>query len=132
MDQVKTIIERIPQLKREQKYVSILAAITLLYSTYKLVNSKPKAIDGIKEIPMPEGRIPLFGHMLTLGKLPGTKIKEWHRKYGPIIQFKMGKQTWISVDDPELSHKIFVSHGVDTSYRPYSTYGHEYYSKKGK
>lgn len=130
MDQVKNIVQQLPQIKREQKYVSIFAAATLLYTTYKLISSSRKSIDGAREIPMPDGWYPIFGHMLSLGKLPGAKIKEWHRKYGPIIRIKMGKQTWILLDDPQLAHKVFVSNGVETSYRPYGTYTHKYYSNE--
>ncbi|KAI9487029.1 MAG: cytochrome P450 [Benjaminiella poitrasii] len=44
----------------------------------------------------------------------------------------MGRKTWIMVSDPILAHKIFVSRGAETSYRPHSIFSYEYYSLRGK
>ncbi|KAL9555452.1 hypothetical protein PS6_002840 [Mucor atramentarius] len=70
--------------------------------------------------------------MLALGDTPSKKLIEWHKALGPIIKIHMGKQIWVLVDDPELAHKIFVTHGTETSFRPYSTYASEHYSFRGK
>lgn len=135
--QVERITTYLTHIKRDQKYyASLLLTAILFYGTCKYLSgaiiARSSAAKDVEEIPMPEGCYPIVGHMLSLGNSPGLKIKEWHRKYGPIIRLKMGIQTWILVDDPQLSQKIFVSHGIDTSYRPYSTFGYKHYGKNGK
>jgi hypothetical protein len=110
--------------------ISIAAATTLLYSSYQLITNNTK--QGIREIPVPGSSYPYVGHMMSLGELPGQTLTKWHKELGPILKLKMGRQTWITVDDPVLAHKIFVTHGSETSYRPHSYYCYELFSKKGK
>ncbi|EPB82552.1 hypothetical protein HMPREF1544_10714 [Mucor circinelloides 1006PhL] len=116
--------------------VSIAAATTVLFASYKLISSskhrKRMREHGFKEIPVPGSCYPYVGHMFSMGELPGKAVSEWHRELGPIIKIKMGCQDWYTIDDPFLAHKIFVTHGANTSFRPYSTYSYEYYSFKGK
>jgi hypothetical protein len=103
----------------------------------KLVESIriPQRIDHEKLVPivsMPGSCYPYVGHMFSMGELPGKTVSKWHRELGPLIKIKMGCQYWTIVDDPFLAHKIFVTHGANTSFRPYSTYSYEYYSFKGR
>lgn len=118
--------------------ISITTAITILYSTHKFVSSasndkqKKEKSQIITEIPTPGSCYPYVGHMLALGDAPSKKLVEWHKELGPIIKVHMGKQIWVLVDDPELAHRIFVTHGAETSFRPYSTYASEHYSFRGK
>lgn len=112
--------------------VSIAAATSVLYASYRLLRDNRRHTKGLKEIPVPSAKVPYFGHLITLGDMPGNKITEWHKELGPILELHMGIQTWVSVDDPELAHKIFVRHGTETSYRPPSIYTQEYYSMHGK
>ncbi|OBZ85547.1 hypothetical protein A0J61_06394 [Choanephora cucurbitarum] len=112
--------------------VSISAA-TLYASYYFLRQSKRStAMESIKEIPTPGLCYPYVGHMLSLGELPGEQITKWHKELGHIFKLKMGRQTWVMIDDPLLAHKIFVGHGAQTSSRPISIYNHYHYSKGGK
>ncbi|KAI7889067.1 cytochrome P450 [Mucor mucedo] len=111
---------------QETKCFSI-ATVVLLCVFYTRMTSEKKS-----DIPVPDSAFPYIGHLLSLGSLPSETISKWHEKYGPIIKMYMGAQTWISVDDPILAHKIFVTHGVETSYRPHSTYAYYYYSAQGK
>lgn len=116
--------------------VSIAAAATLLYASFKLIStsssSNKKNKQGFKEIPVPGSAYPCVGHILSLGELPGNKVSKWHKELGPIIRLRMGVQTWITVDDPILAHKIFVSQGVESSHRPEPIYGYNHYSLQGK
>jgi hypothetical protein len=70
----------------------------------------------------------IIGNMASIGELPGKKIAEWHAKYGPIIRVRMGVQTWIMIGDPTLAHELFVSNGIESNGRLYTTYGSKYYS----
>ncbi|CAO3651624.1 unnamed protein product [Mucor fragilis] len=110
--------------------VTVAAAATLIYSTCKFISYKQQQqqITAVKEIPSPKCGYPYVGHMWSFGPLPGKTVSEWHRELGPIIKLKMGRRSWIVVEDPELAHKIFVTHGADTSYRPYTTYSSKYFS----
>ncbi|KAL9541409.1 hypothetical protein MBANPS3_009135 [Mucor bainieri] len=119
--------------------ISITAAAAVLYSTCRFVSliSKSKrsnnnTFHNATEIPTPGSRYPYIGHMLALGNAPSKKLIQWHKELGPIIKIHLGQQTWVLVDSPELAHKIFVTHGSQTSFRPYSTYASEHYSFRGK
>jgi hypothetical protein len=123
--------------KKERPILPIITAATvLLFMTYRLHTGyrkyEKKSKKGYREIPVPGSRYPYFGHMLSLGSLPSKKISEWHGELGPIIQLHMGVHNWVSVDDPILAHKIFVTRGVETSYRPHSAYAYHHYSLEGK
>lgn len=109
---------------------SLAATSTIFYAAYKTINNK-KTIK-YKEIPQPGSSYPYVGHMFSLGELPAETASKWHKELGPIIKLRMGVVTWIIVDDPALAHKIFVTHGVDTSHRPQSYYTHILGSKGGK
>ncbi|KAI7879547.1 cytochrome P450 [Mucor mucedo] len=134
MEKVNSFINSVPQRFEREKttIISIAAATALLYTTYKIVNKSSKKKLGLKEIPSPGFSFPYVGHMFSLGGSPGKKITQWHKEAGHIFKLDMGIQTWILIDDPLLAHKIFVTHGVDSSDRPHSTFAHEYYSYKGK
>ncbi|CEP11847.1 hypothetical protein [Parasitella parasitica] len=110
--------------------IGVATAAAIVYSASSV--NKSKQNQAVKEIPTPSSCYPYIGHMLALSTAPGKQLVEWHKELGPIIKIHMGKQIWILVDDPELAHKIFVSHGAETSFRPYSTYASEHYSFRGK
>ncbi|KAI8065891.1 cytochrome P450 [Gongronella butleri] len=44
----------------------------------------------------------------------------------------MGSQTWILLSDPEMTHRLLVSHGTHTSGRPGESYGHDVYAVGGR
>ncbi|CEP14774.1 hypothetical protein [Parasitella parasitica] len=142
MGELKKLIEsiKLPQnLDRERlmPIISIASATTLLYASYKLMshgsgNKTKISAHGLKKIPIPGSCFPYVGHLFSMGESSGKTVSEWHRQLGPIINVKMGCQDWIIVDDPFLAHDIFVTHGANTSFRPYTTYSFEYYSFKGK
>ncbi|KAI9265520.1 cytochrome P450 [Helicostylum pulchrum] len=107
--------------------LGITASVTLLYTTYRLLTPSP-----YKKIPIPGSRFPYVGHMFSLGSHPGDTIADWHKSLGPIINIRMGVQDWILIDDPFLAHKVFVTNGAATSYRPHNVYGHDYHNVGGK
>lgn len=138
MERVTKLFEsvKMPRLEKEHAVpavISIVAATTILYSSYRFVSdSNRKKKQGTREIPSPGSSYPYVGHMLSLGELPGRKVAEWHKELGPILKLKMGSKTWIMLDDPVLAQKIFVSRGADTSERPYSNYTQNIYGMNGK
>lgn len=137
MDFTTYIIKSIKSLRFEQEHllpiVSIAAATAILYQSCRLIsaNSSLKKQD-LKDIPVPGSCYPLIGHAFSLGEIPGKTVKQWHKECGPIIKLNMGRRIWIMIDDPVLAHKIFVTHGASTSFRPYSNFAHKLYSGGGK
>lgn len=132
MDRVSAFIDSIPR-RFEQKeitpVVSIAAAATLLYSSYKIVKYVKNY--GYKKIPSPKGSYPYVGHLLSLGNEPSQTFSKWHKEVGHIMKLRIGAQTWILIDDPELAYKVFVSNAANSSLRPTSTFS-DLYSHGGK
>lgn len=127
----------------QDKGLATTALGTLLcaYFSYKIINSlllnrtkkySSASAAGIKEIPVPSSSIPYVGHLFSLGSLPSETVSEWHKELGPIIKFRMGVQTWISIDNPQMAHKLMVTNGAKVSHRPISEFGQELYSMGGK
>lgn len=136
MDQTTKLMEYfcLPNLDRKNvlPIVSVTTAASLIYTTYRILKTEQEKKQNFKKIPIPGSSYPYVGHMMSLGELPGRTIAKWHEELGPIINLKMGVQNWILVDDPVLAHKIFVTKGMETSYRPHNVYAHDHYSFGGK
>ncbi|GAA5805858.1 hypothetical protein HPULCUR_011384 [Helicostylum pulchrum] len=134
MDHAIKYFESIPRLERNQVLPIVAISTALLYTSYRLLysSSKTKQVQGHKSIPVPDCTYPYVGHMFSLGALPSRTIAAWHKELGPIIKLHMGAITWVTISDPVLAHKIFVTHGAETSYRPHSTFAYDYYSDRGK
>lgn len=110
----------------------IVGTTVCLFISYKIINSLINRNKLYKEIPVPGSAYPYVGHMFSLGELPCETISAWHKELGPIIKIRMGVQTWISIDSPQMAHKILVTNGAKTSQRPRSVFGHDIYSGGGK
>ncbi|KAI9274021.1 cytochrome P450 [Helicostylum pulchrum] len=111
---------------------SLAIAVSIVYTSYRMFLSNQEKKHTFKKIPVPGSAYPYIGHMMSLGELPGRTIQKWHKELGPIINLKMGIQNWIAVDDPVLAHKIFVTNGIDTSYRPHNAYAFNILCSGGK
>ncbi|KAI8876970.1 cytochrome P450, partial [Backusella circina FSU 941] len=124
----------IPRLDREHvaSIIGIAAAAALIYSTFSFVSKGNKTQNKYKEIPTPRSSYPYIGHMLSLGKYPTRTLSKWHQELGPIIKLKMGVQTWVSLNDPQLAHELFSHKGIDSSRRPLTNFGLHYsYNERG-
>ncbi|KAI9245377.1 cytochrome P450 [Phascolomyces articulosus] len=128
---ISTVTATVTQLQQHQyaPVVSIAAAAGLAaFAFATAVRSNNKTPKGYKEIPVADGRIPYFGHLLSLGEVPAFKITEMQKKHGPIMKIYMGVQEWVMISDPLIAHEIFMTKGSVTSGRPYQLYTHEHYS----
>lgn len=130
MENIMKSIELIPTHVERKELLYAVVAVTAIYAFCQLSEDEPQEVS--KEIPIPPLSFPMVGHMFSLGPLPGRTFSQWHSQLGPILKVKMGVQTWIIVDDPYLAHKIFVTNGADTSFRPPNVFGDEHYSFHGK
>lgn len=127
---------KLPQRDKEDKILLAglsIATTSIVYSAYKLHCSKStnKLDAGLKPIPTPKFVLPLVGHMLSVGADANKQFMKWNQELGPIFQIRMGRQVWIIIADSHLAQKVFVTHGAETAYRPYSTWGYIYSSFKG-
>ncbi|KAI8143828.1 cytochrome P450 [Fennellomyces sp. T-0311] len=97
-----------------------------LYYLSRSSHSNKSALD---LLPTPKGSYPYIGHLLSIDKLLGFKIKEWHDELGPVIRVQMGVQPWICISDPDIVHHLLVTRGAIASNRPHQKFIAEKYSK---
>ncbi|KAG2210501.1 hypothetical protein INT47_002443 [Mucor saturninus] len=112
----------------------IIAGTTVaLYISYKILHSLLHSKNKFsKEIPAPGPAYPYVGHLFSLGNMPAETVSQWHKELGPIIQLRMGVQTWVSIDSPALAHKVMVTNGSKASHRNENEFGYSLYSFGGK
>lgn len=119
--------------EQNKALVSVIAGTTVsLYLSYKIINSLLRKNKLYRKLPEPGSAYPYVGHMFSLGDLPGETVSQWHKELGPIIKFRMGVQTWVSVDCPIIAHKLLVTNGTKTSQRPVAEFTYHVYSIEGK
>ncbi|KAI9258926.1 cytochrome P450 [Phascolomyces articulosus] len=107
-----------------------LTFFTLYYTSRRIkkIKNDNEARPNYKEIPSPEGALPYFGHLFQVPtELPALKFDEWHKKYGPLIQIKMGVKPWIVIGDRQIANDILKVRGAATSGRQYHIFLFEYY-----
>ncbi|KAI8140222.1 cytochrome P450 [Fennellomyces sp. T-0311] len=99
-------------------------AATICFIVYFITfNSKRKQVSGIKDIPTLDYSIPYFGHIFRINrKLPALQFHQWHKKYGPIFQIKLGVQNWVVISDRYMAHDILGVKGSITGGRPHNTF----------
>ncbi|KAL9551397.1 hypothetical protein PS6_005040 [Mucor atramentarius] len=122
------------RVEKEQalRVVSIAAATAILYQSYRLITAeKSTKKQGHKEIPVAPSCYPYVGHTFSLGRIPSDTIRQWHAECGPIIKIMLGKRVWITIADPALAHKVFVTHGAHASYRPHMNFSYKLFSGGG-
>ncbi|GAN07522.1 cytochrome P450 [Mucor ambiguus] len=126
---------KLPHFEKEQalRIVSIATATAVLYQSYRYITAdKTTKKPGLKEIPVAPSCYPYVGHAFSLGRIPSDTIRQWHKDCGPVIKIKLGRRVWITIADPALAHKVFVTHGAQTSYRPHLNFSHKLFSGGGK
>ncbi|KAF1803476.1 cytochrome P450 [Mucor lusitanicus] len=126
---------KLPRFEKEQalRIVSIAAATAVLYQSYRYITAeKTTKKSGIKEIPLAPSCYPIVGHAFSLGRISSDTVRQWHKECGPIIKMKLGKRVWITIADPVLAHKVLVTHGAQTAYRPHTNFSHKLFSGGGK
>ncbi|ORZ14120.1 cytochrome P450 [Absidia repens] len=124
--------------KQQGLVISMAALATGLSACYYLWSpSKNSADDNTtgknvyREVPTAGSSIPYFGHLFSLGEIPGRTVTKWNQELGPMIQLNMGSQVWYVINDPMLAHEIFVTKGAVTSDRPIHTF-FDYYTHGGR
>ncbi|KAI9253383.1 cytochrome P450 [Phascolomyces articulosus] len=91
--------------------------------------SLKKQKQGFKNIPIPNGKVPYFGHLFALMRSSITvQTAQWQKELGSIMKIYVGVQPWIVVGDPYLAHEILAVNGSIASNRPYTTFSHDIYA----
>lgn len=127
---------KLPQRRKEDTLLLAglsMASVSIIYSIYRLYQAKStsKLEAGLNKMPSPKFSLPFVGHILSIGADANKQFIKWHEELGPIFQIKMGRQIWIMISDRQLAQKVLVTHGAETAFRPYNTWGYRYYSFNG-
>ncbi|KAI8138875.1 cytochrome P450 [Fennellomyces sp. T-0311] len=109
--------------------MSLVLASTMATYYYVAKRVFASEFNSYKEIPVPPGRVPYFGHLFSLMESPSGQMAKWQHQLGPIMKIYMGVKPWILLGDPHLAHEIFCQNGSVTSNRPFQYYTHKHYSQ---
>ncbi|KAI8493799.1 cytochrome P450 2 sub U member 1 [Branchiostoma belcheri] len=66
---------------------SCLVFCVTLSLAYFVLKRRPRNLP-----PYPAGRVPVLGHLLTLGRAPHLKLAAWRRQYGDVFTVRMGME----------------------------------------
>ena len=64
--------------------------------------------DETKRLPPGPPRLPIFGNLLQLGKLPHRDLASLCDKYGPLVYLHLGSIDAITTNDPDIIREILV------------------------
>lgn len=64
--------------------------------------------DKTKRLPPGPPRLPIFGNLLQLGKLPHRDLASLCDKYGPLVYLHLGSINAITTNDPDIIREILV------------------------
>jgi cytochrome P450 len=53
--------------------------------------------------------LPLLGNLLQFRGNPFRTMREWHERYGELVQFRLGNRTFLMVNHPELAEEVLIS-----------------------
>uniref|UniRef100_A0A0A0LP22 Cytochrome P450 n=1 Tax=Cucumis sativus TaxID=3659 RepID=A0A0A0LP22_CUCSA len=71
--------------------------------------------------PSPPAKIPIFGHLLSLGSLPHLTLQNYARLHGPLFLLRLGSVPTLVVSSSELARDIMKTHDLIFANRPKSS-----------
>ncbi|XP_022973389.1 cytochrome P450 71A3-like [Cucurbita maxima] len=74
-----------------------------------------------KASPPSPPKLPIFGHLLKLGRLPHITLQNYARRYGPLFLLHLGTKPTIVVSSPQLARDIMKTHDLTFANRPKSS-----------
>ncbi|KAG9297453.1 hypothetical protein G9A89_020854 [Geosiphon pyriformis] len=94
----------------------IIVLIVAFYF-YKIKSSKAKIYDG-KQLPVPPGAIPVFGHLFLLRSNMAQKFVEWRETCGDIFMIYFGPMRWIILNNVQVVDDLLLKRGAIYSSHP--------------
>ncbi|KAL2548302.1 Cytochrome [Forsythia ovata] len=67
---------------------------------------KSKADTKLRKLPPGPKQLPIIGHLHLLSLLPHRDFKEFAKKYGPLMHFKLGENSAIVISSPEIAKEV--------------------------
>jgi hypothetical protein len=99
------------QLKIVGATIAVLISLHRLFKHFFHQNTKVKRVPG----PFPW---PVVGNLLTLGKLPHRAFYKLSKKYGDIMELKLGSVRTIVISSPEMAKQVLKVHDLICASRP--------------
>jgi len=99
------------QLKIVAATIAVLIFLHGLFKHFFHQHTKLKRVPG----PFPW---PVVGNLLTLGKLPHRALYKLSKKYGDIMELKLGSVLTIVVSSPEMAKQVLKDHDLICASRP--------------
>ncbi|XP_005094477.1 cytochrome P450 1A1 [Aplysia californica] len=75
-----------------------------------------------KRYKLPPGpwAVPMIGNILSFVNTSFDRnLSKWHKKYGPVFSFSIGRRRMVVINEPEALNEALVKKGSDFSGRPY-------------
>ncbi|XP_002450982.2 4-hydroxyphenylacetaldehyde oxime monooxygenase-like [Sorghum bicolor] len=109
----------------QQWQMGLLVALlpVLLVSSYLLLTNRSRsAKDGGAAPQLPPGpmQVPVLGNLHLLGPLPHRNLRELARRYGPVMQLRLGTVPTVVVSSAEAAREVVKVHDIDCCSRPSS------------
>ncbi|XP_010624914.1 cytochrome P450 1A1 isoform X1 [Fukomys damarensis] len=108
----------VPELLMSISATELLLAATIFCLVLWVVRaSRPQVPKGLKSPPGPWGW-PLIGHMLTLGKNPHLALTRLAKRYGDVLQIRIGSTPVVVLSGLDTIRQALVRQGDDFKGRP--------------
>ena len=108
----------------QQWQMGLLALLPVLLVSYLLTSrSRNRSRSGKDQAPrLPPGpaQLPILGNLHLLGTLPHKNLRELARRYGPVMQLRLGTVPTVVVSSAEAAREVLKVHDVDCCSRPAS------------
>ncbi|CAD6335090.1 unnamed protein product [Miscanthus lutarioriparius] len=108
----------------QQWQMGLLALLPVLLVSYLLtIRSRNRSRSGKDQAPrLPPGpaQLPILGNLHLLGPLPHKNLRELARRYGPVMQLRLGTVPTVVVSSAEAAREVLKVHDVDCCSRPAS------------
>ncbi|KAG0546646.1 hypothetical protein BDA96_01G012500 [Sorghum bicolor] len=108
----------------QQWQTCLLVLLPVLLVSYYLLTSRNRSrsgkLGGAPRLPPGPAQLPILGNLHLLGPLPHKNLRELARRYGPVMQLRLGTVPTVVVSSAEAAREVLKVHDVDCCSRPAS------------